>query len=241
MNDKKDKLDLMIRDSWKMFKKSLKADKEKGCPDEETIASYVEGLLNQKETKNVEQHLLICNDCLEQVKIISQTMEIKEEVLQEVPHRIINRILELVNDKKHLFDVILKFTKETIELIKNPGNLGVDLSFSPAAIRGKKQASSPNIIILTKSFKNISFSIEIENIGIGLGEMKIKILDKGPHFEKDLRVSLFDPKRELASHIFEDENIVFKNISSGKYKVKFMHKKREIGEISFNIIGIMVY
>ncbi len=46
------------------------------CPDEETMACYIDDLLSKEETKRVEKHIQACDRCKE---IVEVTRKIKGE------------------------------------------------------------------------------------------------------------------------------------------------------------------
>ena len=46
------------------------------CPDEETMACYIDGLLSKEEAEEVDKHLVICDRCKE---IVEVTRKIKEK------------------------------------------------------------------------------------------------------------------------------------------------------------------
>lgn len=47
--------------------KVISLSSDKACPDEETLACFVDGLLNKKEQIRIIKHLLGCDKCLETV------------------------------------------------------------------------------------------------------------------------------------------------------------------------------
>ena len=234
-NNKKDKLDRFISLFWAKFRRSIKSGGKMRCPDEETLACYLDGLLEQREAEEIERHLLVCDDCLEQIKIISPAGEIEEKAFPEILSRLERRAGELVSGE-HFIDLVLNFTRRAIEIIKNPGNIEVKAMYAPAVARGKKRGVFSDTICFSKKFDGILFGLEVENIGDGLGEVRVRILDGDPHFGKGLRASLFGFGRELASHVFEKSDIVFNNVGPGEYRIKFARRDREMGEISLNII-----
>lgn len=46
------------------------------CPNEETMACYIDGLLSKEEIEEVDKHLAICDRCSE---IVEVTRKIKEK------------------------------------------------------------------------------------------------------------------------------------------------------------------
>lgn len=46
------------------------------CPDEETMACYIDGLLSKEEIEQAEEHIQACDRCKE---IVEVTRKVKEE------------------------------------------------------------------------------------------------------------------------------------------------------------------
>ncbi|MEW6008224.1 MAG: zf-HC2 domain-containing protein [Candidatus Omnitrophota bacterium] len=64
MKLKNSHLENLIRVVYRHWKKNLPQRKRR-CPDEETLACFVEGLLSRKERNRIIKHLLGCDRCLE--------------------------------------------------------------------------------------------------------------------------------------------------------------------------------
>lgn len=63
MNEQRDHLDSMIKQVFsKMKKLTPKAAK---CPDDEVLAAYLTGNLSEEERERIEEHLVVCRDCAE--------------------------------------------------------------------------------------------------------------------------------------------------------------------------------
>jgi len=61
MDEQRDHLDLVIKQVFSKINKMNPKPTE--CPDEELLAAYLEGSLNQNETDRVEEHLALCSEC----------------------------------------------------------------------------------------------------------------------------------------------------------------------------------
>jgi len=70
MDEQKDKLDLEIKQvSAKIKNMSPKPDV---CPSEEQLAAYLEGGLVQDEIDSIEEHMAVCDDCIENILSLSE-------------------------------------------------------------------------------------------------------------------------------------------------------------------------
>ncbi len=63
MDEKKDKLDKVIKQVFERVKN--KGPKGEVCPDEELLASYYEGNLDEEERERIEEHIAFCSECAE--------------------------------------------------------------------------------------------------------------------------------------------------------------------------------
>lgn len=63
MDEKKDKLDKVIKQVFERVKKQ--GPKEEACPDDEVLAAYYEEKLDKEERERIEEHIAFCNQCAE--------------------------------------------------------------------------------------------------------------------------------------------------------------------------------
>ena len=77
-----DSIDKFLKDYLNKTREdeSFLQEKEQACPSEETIACYLDNLLNTDERDGVERHLVKCEDCLRQTILLhSIKSETKDE------------------------------------------------------------------------------------------------------------------------------------------------------------------
>ena len=63
MNKKKDKLDKVIKQVFARVKKQ--GPKGEVCPDDEVLAAYCEGTLDEEGREKIEEHIAFCSQCAE--------------------------------------------------------------------------------------------------------------------------------------------------------------------------------
>jgi hypothetical protein len=233
-----DELDRKIKHIWNQSKKSS-GMKSKKCPEENTLISYIEGVLGESDKEKVEQHLPECGDCLDLVLSYHKVREGEaREPVPEAPVNLMNKAMGLVTTKdtgEGLFDIVLKFAKETIEIITNPGNLGFH-SAVPVPVRGEKSSISSNLITLNRTISGVESVVDVERVDEGLVNIRAVARDsKSGEPVEGLRISLFNPDREIASYIAQQGAVRFENLRFGKYVIKFKQQGEEIGQMSLNI------
>ena len=238
------KIDKRIRDLWVKHKTSESDKRRENCPEDKLLASYVDGLLKGPDNEQIERHLSECNDCLELILLHKKVCddEIHETVL-DAPQEWIERAVNLhpLKEKdatESLFDIVLKFAKETIEVIKNPGNLPISYETCPVPVRGEKEKLSTNIVTLGKTFSNIKTEIEIEKVDEGFVNIRVAVKSiKSDLPLKGLRISLLNPSQEVASCMIEDGEVCFEDIRLGEYFVNLNRLGDSIGQISLSLKG----
>jgi hypothetical protein len=237
-----DETDKIIKQVWTKVGRSGPEVKSKCCPGDRILSLYADGILNESERERTERHLLECDYCLDLVLLHKKTAD--EKAYAESPdapalwkEMTKSLVGERVKEcREGLFDIILKFTKDTIEVISNPGKLAAAYGPMPEPLRSGNKILSPNLIILSKTFSDMESEVEVERIDDRHVNMKIRTMDvhsKAP--AKVLRVSLFNPIRELASYITDDGAVSFGNLNYGAYEIKIIKGREEIGHISLNI------
>lgn len=85
MNNKKDHLDLVIKQVFARMKKL--SPKPAKCPDDELLSAYLEGSLGRKETDRIEEHLILCEKCTDNLILVSQAETTYESVEESFPTR----------------------------------------------------------------------------------------------------------------------------------------------------------
>ncbi len=237
-----DEIDVRIKKILKNITGKAPDIKKDNCPGDEVLSQFIDGNLDKAEKEGIENHLIQCNYCLGQVLLHKKIRDDERYDQFPAPSALCIKNMKTMfttpaeEDKAGLFDIALKFTREKIEVIRNPGNLAIayDTAYSP--VRSDKTALFPNFIILSKTFSGLESKLEIERVNDLSIEMNIRIMDihsKSP--ANGLRVSLSDPYQEIASYITDNGEVHFGNLAYGKYKLEILSAGKEIGHISLNI------
>ena len=237
-----DEIDKKIKHIWNKIRKPDTSTKREDCPGDKTLSYYIDGVLKETDKERIEKHLLKCNNCLELILLHKKVKENEaHEAVPDVPMGWIERAIDLLPEKEKdatvgLFDVVLRFAKETIEIIRNPGNLSISYGAIPVPIRGEKKILSTNLVTLSKRFPDVESKVEVERVGEA--NVNIKIMTKGVKSGlplEGLRISLFNPRREIASYVAENGEVHFEGLRFGEYVIKITMPDKKIGQISLNI------
>ncbi len=235
-----DELDKKIKSIWSKAKETHKGGGKQPCPEDSVLSSFIDGGLKESVREGIEKHLLACGDCLD-IVIAHSKMSAEEahETIPEVPAFLMNKAMSLVRKKESgpgFVDIVLKFARETIEIISNPGNLGISYNAVPVPVRGEGSTQSANIITLNRAFSDVECAADVEMVRAGHINIKAMIRDvRSGKPAEGLRINLFNPDREIASHIAKEGEVYFKCLTLGQYIIKIDRQGNTIGQLSMNI------
>ncbi|MFV1951288.1 MAG: zf-HC2 domain-containing protein [Nitrospinota bacterium] len=237
-----DEIDKKIKHIWNKIRKPDASTKREDCPDDKTLSYYIDGVLRETDKERIEQHLLECSNCLDLILLHKKVKENEaHEAVPDVPIGWIERAIDIFPEKEKdaavsPFDIVFRFAKETIEIIRNPGNLSISYGTVPVPVRGEKKILSTNLVTLSKRFPDVESEVEVEKIG--KNNVNIKIITKGVTSGlplEGLRISLFNPHREIASYVAENGEVHFEDLRFGEYVIKITMLNKKIGQVSLNI------
>ncbi|GEM_PF-1177307 len=209
------------------------------CPDAETVAAFFEGKLDEGLERQTREHFLSCDRCLElAVTLAPQFEETEIESSIRVPLNSYNRVMRLDPARGSPWEVVVNFARGVAKALKAGAGISV-ASPSPAeAFRGGQRVISENLVAFHKEFPPYLAEIEVEKIRGDQGEVTVSVSEKETGKPaKGLRVSLFDPDRELESYALEQGQAVFEKVRFGKYSLNLTREGNEIGRISLNMKG----
>jgi len=101
-----DRMEEILKAHMKAKISPLRMERTPSCPDEATLAAYLNGVLSKPEAERIEGHIADCYFCLENLRIayLSDTLY-REGNLSDSDERIINKakgIAKLKTDNKRL-------------------------------------------------------------------------------------------------------------------------------------------
>jgi len=94
--------DKLIKEAYKEMKKGL--SKTGKCPDQADLSRFAEGIMDEKETESIEEHLVSCSNCCDYMVSLNKVINFPSgERLPEVPDEQLRKVRALVKDKKYSF------------------------------------------------------------------------------------------------------------------------------------------
>ena len=213
----------MQGDIEKVISRVYKIWKEKfpqpagNCPDEETLACFLEGRLPSQESQQLKNHIITCEQCQEIIRLVSAGATEKSEPV--------------------LLEIILAFKDKVIDLIRTSGDVLYGQEFAPLPVlRSRNIKDFGQEVIIVEDIGNIKAEIEIENKANYIARITVKLTDINTGKPSEgLRVSLIYAEREVESYIAEAGQAVFDNILADNYSLEISSPELIIGKILLEI------
>mgnify|MGYP001607286982 FL=1 len=213
----------MQGDIEKVISRVYKIWKEKfpqsagNCPDEETLACFLEDRLPSQESQQLKDHIITCEQCQEIIRLVSAGATEKNEPV--------------------LLEIILAFKDKVIDLIRTSGDVLYGQEFAPLPVlRSRNIKDFGQEVIIVEDIGNIKAEIEIENKANYIARITVKLTDINTGKPSEgLRVSLIRQEQEIESYIAEAGQAVFDNILADNYSLEISSPELIIGKILLEI------
>ncbi|ETR69817.1 MAG: hypothetical protein OMM_03680 [Candidatus Magnetoglobus multicellularis str. Araruama] len=219
------------------------------CPGEEILADYIEGRLDKKQRRIIENHLSTCDRCLETIVVAnSMYSDYDNYAYQEVPEYVTQTIIQnFISQKDKIWNIIATRARRWLEQFKvSVVDFGMIFwlpKMQLAPVRGSRLVRARSQSRRRKAFDRLKTDIEIQKTGENLAQIKIQVKRSEPEIEK-IRVILLKRKlgigspvidREIASDILDENSVLFENIPFDHYKLTFTRDGVTLGRYLFQI------
>jgi hypothetical protein len=218
------------------------------CPGEEILADYIEGRLEKKQRRLIENHLSTCDRCLQTI-VVANSMYTNYDnyEFQEVPEYVTQTIIQnFISQKDKMWNIMTTRARRWWEQLKiSLADFGMlffnDLQLAPVR-RGTRVVRARNLSRRRKAFDRLKTDIDIQKTGDNCAQIKIQI--KRSESENDkIRVILLKRKldyspvidREIASDILHENSVLFENIPFDHYNLTFTRDGVTLGRYLFQI------
>jgi hypothetical protein len=209
-------LDKIIK---QIFEKRGLVQPKTECPDAEILALYIDNKLEKRQKEWLEGHLVECDSCLEQVVLCKSAQ--KEQVK--------------LKSKNEAVDVVVRFLKNTVEVIAELKEIQVVPVPAFATVRGKG-TQSQKTARFKREFIDLIVDVEVKKPNGKAGEITINIYKNQAPVNR-VRVSLLSGDKELASFLTKDGYVSFELSRMGNYLIRLNKNKELLGEISFEVMA----
>ncbi len=206
------------------------------CLNDYDIGAYIDDRLPESEREIIENGVFACKECWEDFIAIKQTIiRGDEEPAADLPDSLIQKAVDMYPEKNRLFNLVVGFVRDSIQIMHS--SAGFDISF-PQLAGGMRSAEreQPSMVVINKSFDDISVELDIEKTGRDICNIRVAIDEVITRSSvKPLRVELISNGRELVSNLLENGETFLEDIGTGNYNIKIHKKGKIFGEIAIKI------
>ena len=205
-----------------------------GCPDEETLASYLAGGLTPTLGEEMETHLAQCTACLDELSAAYSSILGDEK--ETVPEALIARAMALVpqaTQEEGFFDMVVRLARGSLELVSTTGQL-VEVP-GLAGVRGKPETPGATILQVEKELGRFKVAVEVEPVEDELCQLAVTVRAGGALPADGIRLSLLAGGREQASYLARQGTAIFDRVSPGDYRLAISENNASLGSIRLTI------
>jgi hypothetical protein len=205
-----------------------------GCPDEETLASYLAGGVTPTMSEEMENHLAHCTACLDELSAAYSSMLGDEK--ETVPEALVMKAMALIPQaarEERFFDMVVRLARGSLELVSTTGQL-VELP-GLAGVRGKLESSRTTILQVEKEMGRFKVAVEVEPVEDELCQLAVTVRAGGALPADGIRLSLLAGGREQASYLARQGTAIFDRIAPGDYRLAISEANAALGSIRLTI------
>ena len=205
-----------------------------GCPDEETLASYLASGLTPTMGEEMETHLAQCAACLDEVSAAYSSMLGDEK--ETVPEAFVTKAMALIPQvarEEGFFDMVVRLARGSLELVSTTGQL-VEVP-GLAGVRGKLESPGTTILQVEKEMGRFKVAVEVEPVEDELCQLAVTVRAGGALPADGIRLSLLAGGREQASYLARQGTAIFDRISPGDYRLAISEANAALGSIRLTI------
>jgi len=210
------------------------------CPDEETLADYIEHLLPESKRRWVALHLIECDACLDEYGLAKGMVRggaapETDPAPAEVTHSAVRLVSRQVSIKgSSLEERTGRYLKELHARVRHYFGQTALAQPGLAPIRGRNRAVSKDLFHIKKGFREFETDIEIEKTGENMAQLRIRLSGHKGHRD-NIRVTLKTGERELCSSLPNKGQVLFEDITFGSYTLLFTKNGSSLGAYPFEI------
>jgi hypothetical protein len=205
-----------------------------GCPDEETLASYLVGGVTPSIDEQIDTHLAQCTDCLDELSAAYSSMLGDEK--ETVPEALVAKAMALMPpaaQEEGFFDMVVRLVRGSLELVSTTGRL-VEVP-GLAGIRGKPETPGTAILQVEKEMGRFKVAVEVEPVEEELCQVAVTVKAGAALPSDGIRLSLLAGGREQASYLARQGTAIFDRISPGDYRLAISEANAALGSIRLTI------
>lgn len=202
------------------------------CPDEEKLADFLAGHLEKDARAALETHLAQCSFCTEDLVAAYKSGEIAG--VETAPQRLIDNAAGLVQGRAPLFDLVVRLTQGTLELIR--ASVPVSWPALAVSLRGTPPALAGKVLQVSKAMGRFNVTVELEAVEDGMCQLDVRVKDELGRPAEGIRLTLSSEGREQASFLTPaNGDIAFEGILPADYQLAVIDAGGLVGAIELSL------
>jgi hypothetical protein len=201
------------------------------CPDEETLAAFLNAALAMEACSRIEAHLSHCSFCVDD--LVAAHKGAQSEDLENIPRRLIESALALIPGRKTLFDLTVRLVRGSIELIETSARV---IPAPVAVLRGEALPAQGNMLQVEQEVGRFRVSVELDLTEAGTCQVVADVREPSGEPAEGVRLSLSSGEREQASFLTRHGVVVFDRIAPGEYSIAVSEAGTHVGRIKLNLM-----
>jgi hypothetical protein len=204
----------------------------RACPDEEVLADYLNGLLTTHARADLEGHLADCSLCTDE--LVAAYAAGHEMEIEQSPEFLVEKVKGFVPGKKSVFDLVVRLTRDAIELIRASGPVTWPVFTIP--IRGDASPSAGKVLQISKAMGRFNITVELEAGKVAMCQFDVRVKDELGRAVEGVRLTLSSEGREQASFLTPPNGeIVFERILPADYQLAVLDGGGLVGAIELSL------
>jgi hypothetical protein len=202
------------------------------CPEEEKLADFLAGHLEKDARAALESHLAQCSLCLDELVAAYKSGALAG--METVPQRLIDNAIRLVEGRESLFDIVVRVSKGTLEIIRT--SVPVSWPALAADLRGTPAGHSGKVLQLSKAIGRFNVTAELDAVEEGMCLLDVYVKDELGRPAEGVRLTLSSEGREQASFLTPTSGeIVFEGILPADYQLAVFDGGGLVGSIELRL------
>jgi hypothetical protein len=216
----------------RFFKRAAGPVDRAGCPDEETLAVFIEGNLAGSEPDKVESHLARCALCLDELAAALNAVETTGGEV-DVPRPLVNRARALVEGRENRYEIAVRLLRESLQLLSTTGRL---VPQPVPAVRSESGSANENRLHVEQGVGRFRVGLVLELAEPGACRVLANVSEETGKPADGVRLTLTSGDRERASFVTRAGSVVFDRLAPGDYSIVVSESGHSLGRVRLNLM-----
>lgn len=214
-------------------------DRGEICLSELSLARFIDGLADKKESEKIVRHLARCPECLDlfvSARIAGE--DISGPLASSSRSKVLKSIENAIREKSS-FGMVLRLLEKGLELVETTGRVIMEgpARLELAVVRNAGREKVCNLLSFSMEQPSMRLCLDIEKKGASKSALEIHLL--APSGKKQLngvRITAFRDGFETASYVSEHGRVVFEDLFPGVYYFEIQKEGKEEGSFCLSLI-----